>query len=167
MDSTFSSATDMSEPLACPLSEAAGTVQLTVERSGSAVLLQAAGEIDLFNVGTWRRLLAAVAAVTAAPGALVVDTGGLQFMAWCAFAVLAEQSACCRRRGVALYLVSRKSVVGRIVAAGRLQVELPCYRTVHGALVAHRDARQASTRSLPAYESASAPLWPAHSTPGG
>jgi hypothetical protein len=47
---------------------------------------------------TWQRLLNEAAAIMTPPDALVIDVTGLDFMACCAFAALAEAADRCRRR---------------------------------------------------------------------
>ena len=86
------------------------------------------------------------AGVTAAPGPLVVEITGLDFMGGCAYTVLAEQSGLCRRRGIRLCLVSNQAIVTRVVAAGRLEAELPCYRDVQAALDACHHTQPAQPR---------------------
>ena len=63
-----------------------------------------------------------------------VDVTGLDFMGCCAFAVLAEEAQRCHRRGIELRLVSRQSVVARIVDACGLGGVLPIYPTTDSAL---------------------------------
>ena len=88
-------------------------LRATTERRGLAVLLCAGGEIDASNVRTWRQIVRAAAHATAAPGPLVVDTSGLDFMAVCAFGVLVEASQQCRPRGIELRLVSSQPITAR------------------------------------------------------
>lgn len=108
------------------------------ERIGSGVLLRAAGSVDACNVALWRRLLRHAALATPAPGPLVIDTSELEFMGCCALVALAEESAQCRRRGTRLCVVSNRSIMARVVAAGGLQAELPLYPSVDAALDAER-----------------------------
>ena len=131
---TFHPGPHLSECLTPAINDAGRTLRVTVERSGSGVLLRVGGEVDASSEVTWKRLLGEVAAATAAPGPLVVDTNGLDFMGCAAFTVLAEQSAQCRRRGIELCLVSNQPIVARIIAAGRLEAELSFYRNVDAAL---------------------------------
>jgi anti-anti-sigma factor len=76
------------------------------------------------------------ATVTTAPGRLLIDTHGLDFMACCAFTALAEEADRCRRRGIRMCLVSRKPIVGRIITAGALGSPLRLYPDVKTALSA-------------------------------
>jgi hypothetical protein len=76
----------LSASLVAQMGGAGDTLQATIERSGSAVLLYAGGEVDAANESIWRRLLGEAAAATAAPGPLLIDTNGLDFMAGCAYA---------------------------------------------------------------------------------
>jgi anti-anti-sigma factor len=80
------------------------------ERSGSAVIVYTGGEVDAANEHTWRRLLGEAASAVAAPGPLVIDTDGLDFMGCCAFTALAEEADRCRRRGLDLRPVSGKPI---------------------------------------------------------
>ena len=112
----------------------------TTERRGLAVLLCAGGEIDASNVRTWRQIVRAAAHATAAPGPLVVDTSGLDFMPVCAFGVLVEASQQCRARGIELRLVSSQPITARIIAAARLQAELPLY--LHKSAALHPPPRR-------------------------
>lgn len=111
------------QPVAGP-GHPAKSLRVVLERCGSALLVHAGGSVDASNVVLWRRLVGEAAAVTAAPGPLIVETDGLEFMGVCAFAVLVEESASCRSRGVTLHLVSSQPVVSRIVTAAGLDTEL-------------------------------------------
>jgi anti-anti-sigma factor len=103
-------------------------------RRGPAVLIYAGGEIDACNEQTWRHLVSEAAGVVTAPGPLIVDVTGLDFMGCCAFAVLAEEAENLRRRGVELRLVSWQPFVARIVDACGLSGVLPLYPTADSAL---------------------------------
>ncbi|MBV8350192.1 MAG: anti-sigma factor antagonist, partial [Mycolicibacterium sp.] len=94
------------------------------------------GEVDIANDQIWRQLLCEAGALTAAPGPLVVDTNGLDFMASCAFTALAQQADQCRRRGFGLCLVSRQPIVDRWVASTGLTAQLPIYPSIDAALSA-------------------------------
>lgn len=109
-------------------------VRVVVERAGSALLVSAAGSVDASNVDVWRRLVAEAAAITEGPGPLIVDTSGLEFMGVCAFAVLAEESTRCHRRGISLRLVSSQPIAGRVVSATGLDNELSFCATIDEAL---------------------------------
>lgn len=109
-------------------------VRVVLERTGSALLVCAGGSVDASNVAVWRQLIGEAAAITAAPGPLVVDTSGLEFMAVCAFAALAEEATSCRRRGVRLCLVSSQPIVGRVIKAAGFDGELSFCATLDEAL---------------------------------
>ncbi|MGO9153324.1 anti-sigma factor antagonist [Mycobacterium sp.] len=126
----------LSTRLVYELGDPHSTLRATTDRSGSAVLIHAGGEIDACNEGTWRQLLEEAAAVVAAPGPFVVDVSGLDFMACCAFATLAEEAERCRERGIELRLVSHQPIVARIVESCGLSRMLPVYPTVDAALAA-------------------------------
>lgn len=126
----------LSSKLVYELGDPHSTLRATTDRRGPAVLIYAGGEIDACNEETWRHLVSEAAAVVAAPGPLVVDVSGLDFMGCCAFAVLAEQAQRCRERGVELRLVSLDQFVARIVDACGLGRTLPVYPTVDSALAA-------------------------------
>ncbi|WP_227371068.1 anti-sigma factor antagonist [Mycobacterium fragae] len=130
----------LSSRLISELAQARSTLRTTTERSGSAVIVNAGGELDASNEVTWRRLLSEAAAHAGPPGPLVVDTSGLDFMGCCAYAALAEEAERCRRRGLALRLVSSQPVVARIVAACGLSELLPVDATVDAALLASAPA---------------------------
>ena len=123
-------------------------LRATTERVGSAMMVHASGEIDASNVRTWRLLLRDTVRATAAPGPLIVETNGLDFMAVCAFSVLVEALEHCRNQGVQLRLVSSHPIVARIIAAVGLQSELPVYPHVRAALHKHLRTRpvEPSTR---------------------
>jgi anti-anti-sigma factor len=124
----------LSDSLSYALNAAGSRLRVTIETSGAAVLLRAGGEVDACNMAIWRWLLCEAAGVTTAPGPLLVETSGLDFMGCCAYTVLAEQSELSRRRGIRLCLVSNQPIVARVLAAGRLDAQLPCYRNVQAAL---------------------------------
>jgi anti-anti-sigma factor len=113
-----------------------GMLRITIERRGSAVVLYAGGAVDTSNEQVWQQLLGEAGAVTAAPGPLVIDTNGLDFMALCTFKALAQQADRCRRRSLGLRLVSRQPIVARWVARGGLTAKLPIYPSVDAALSA-------------------------------
>src|SRR5262249_2733877 len=106
------------------------------DRSGAAVLITAGGEIDACNEDTWRHLVSEAAALVTPPGPFIVDVSGLEFMACCAFSVLADEARRCRDRGVELRLISRQPIVARIVNACGLNDVLPIYPTADSALAA-------------------------------
>lgn len=124
----------LSSRLISELAQARSTLRTTTERSDSAVIVHAGGELDASNEAIWRHLLGEAAAAARPPGPLVVDTSGLDFIACCAFATLAEQAEHCRGRGVEMRLVSSQPVVKRIVAACGLSELLPVDSTVDAAL---------------------------------
>jgi anti-anti-sigma factor len=124
----------LSSRLISELAQARSTLRTTTERSDSAVIVHAGGELDASNEAIWRHLLGEAAAAARPPGPLVVDTSGLDFMACCAFATLAEQAERCRGHGVEMRLVSSQPVVKRIVAACGLSELLPVDSTVDAAL---------------------------------
>jgi anti-anti-sigma factor len=124
----------LSSRLISELAQARSTLRTTTERSDSAVIVHAGGELDASNEVTWRHLLGEAAAAARPPGPLVVDTNGLDFMACCAYATLAEEAHRCRGRGVELRLVSSHPVVKRIVGACGLSELLPVDSTVDAAL---------------------------------
>ena len=126
----------LSASLVAQMGGAGDTLQATIERSGSAVLLYAGGEVDAANESIWRRLLGEVATATAAPGPLLIDTNGLDFMAGCAYAALAEQADRCRIQGINLCLVSAQRIVARVVGVMKLDRQMPLYHNVDAALMA-------------------------------
>ncbi|MGD1282208.1 anti-sigma factor antagonist [Mycobacterium seoulense] len=124
----------LSTKLVYELGDPNSTLRATADRSGPAVLIYAGGEIDACNEHTWRQLVSEVAGIVIAPGPLVVDVTGLEFMGCCAFAVLADEAKRCKDRGVELRLVSREPIVARIVDACGLSALLPIYPTADSAL---------------------------------
>jgi anti-anti-sigma factor len=124
----------LSTRLVSELGESHSTLRATTDCNGPAVLIRAGGEIDAHNEHTWRHLVSEAAAVATPPGPFVVDVTGVDFMACCAFAVLADEAEWCRRRGVELRLVSSQPIVARIIKACGLTELLPIYRSVDSAL---------------------------------
>jgi anti-anti-sigma factor len=126
----------LSGRLISELAQARSTLRATTERSGLAVIVSAGGELDASNDATWRRLLSEASAAAGAPGPLVVDTSGLDFMGCCAYAALAEASERSRERGIEMRLVSNQPVVARVVRACGLSDLLPVDASVDEALTA-------------------------------
>ncbi|BBZ38915.1 anti-sigma factor antagonist [Mycobacterium conspicuum] len=132
----FSSPLMLSTRLVYELGDPNSTLRATTDRNGPSVIVYAGGEVDACNEHAWRRLLDEAAAGVAAPGPLVIDVSGLDFMGCCAFAALAEEAERCRGRGVELRLVSHDPMVARVVKACGLTPMLPMYPTVDAALAA-------------------------------
>lgn len=109
-------------------------VRVVVERNGSAVLVHAVGSVDASNAALWRQLIAEAAAITMPPGPLIVETSALEFMGLCAFAVLAEESAGCLRRGITLCLVSNQRLAVRVVTAAGLDTRMSFCTNIDDAL---------------------------------
>lgn len=126
----------LSSRLISELAQAHSSLRATTERSGEAVIVSAGGELDASNDAAWRHLLSEASAAAGPPGPLVIDTSGLDFMGCCAYAALAEEAERARERGVAVRLVSRQSVVTRIVRACGLSELLPVDVSVDAALAA-------------------------------
>jgi anti-anti-sigma factor len=124
----------LSASLRSELGDGLSGLRTTVERRGSAVIVYAGGEVDAANADTWGRLLREAAAAVLPPGPLVVDTDELDFMGCCAYEALADEAD--RRRGTDVCLVSRQSIVARVVAVGRLGTRLRVYTNVDDALAA-------------------------------
>jgi anti-anti-sigma factor len=124
----------LSTRLVYALGDPHSTLRATTDRSGPAVLITAGGEVDACNEHTWRQLVKEAASVVTAPGPFVVDVSGLDFIACCAFAVLADEAERCRRRGIALRVVAKQPIVERIVKACGLDALLPIYPTADSAL---------------------------------
>ncbi|OSC36588.1 anti-sigma factor antagonist [Mycobacterium decipiens] len=124
----------LSTRLVYELGDPRSALRATTDRSGAALLIHAGGEVDACNEHIWRQLVSEAAAGVTAPGPFIVDVNGLDFMGCCAFAVLADEAQRCRQRGVDLRLVSRQSIVARIVKACALSRVLPIYPTVDSAL---------------------------------
>lgn len=124
----------LSTKLVYELGDPHSTLRATADRSGSAVLVYAGGEVDACNEHTWRQLITEAASGVTGPGPFVVDVTGLVFMGCCAFAVLAEAAERCRDRGIELRLVSCEPLVTRIVDACGLGGVLPVYPTADSAL---------------------------------
>ena len=116
----------LSTRLVSDLGDEHSTLRATTDRNGAAVLIHAGGEIDACNEDIWRQLVSEAAHLATAPG--------VDFMACCAFAVLAEEAERCQRRGVELRLVSRQPIVARIVRACGLSGVLPVYSTADAAI---------------------------------
>jgi anti-anti-sigma factor len=126
----------LSAKLISALNNPRGVLRTVAQRDGSAVTVHAGGEVDAANEHSWHQLLREAAAATPAPGPLVIDVDGLDFMGCCAFTALAEEADRCRRRGIRMCLVSRKPIVGRIISAVALSSQLPVYPDADTALSA-------------------------------
>ena len=124
----------LSTRLVYELGDPHSTLRATTDRSGPAVLINAGGEVDAHNEHTWQQLIREAAGVVTPPGPFVIDVNGLDFMACCAFAVLADEAERCRRRGIELRLVARQPLVGRVLKACGLTDLLPTYPTTDSAL---------------------------------
>jgi anti-anti-sigma factor len=98
------------------------------------VVVHVGGDIDASNEAVWQRLVKRSAAISIAPGPFVIDIRELEFLGSCAYAVLAQESVRCRRRGVNLRLVRSQPIVARTIAACGLRRLLPMYTTVETAL---------------------------------
>lgn len=109
-------------------------LRAVTECTGSAVVVHVGGDIDASNEVAWQRLVSKSAAIAIAPGPFVIDIRDLDFMGSCAYAVLAQESVRCRRRGVNMRLVSNQPIVARTIAAGGLRRLIPLYATVETAL---------------------------------
>src|ERR1700742_2264863 len=99
----------LSAQLVAELGDPHSTLRAITQRTGPIVIIQAGGEVDASNEHTWSRLVAEAAAVAPRPGPFIVAGNNLEFMACCAFTVLAAEAERCRRRGVELRLVSCES----------------------------------------------------------
>jgi anti-anti-sigma factor len=124
----------LSTRLVVDLADEHSKLRATTDRNGPAVLIHTGGEIDASNEDTWRQLVSEAARLATAPGPFIVDVTGLDFMACCAFAVLAEEAKRCQSRGVELRLVTRQPIVARIVKACGLSGVLPIYPSADAAL---------------------------------
>ena len=124
----------LSSRLISGLARARSTLRATTERCGSAVIVSAGGELDASNDELWRRLLSEACAAVSPPGLFVIDASGLDFMACCAYAALAEEAERARRRGIDVRLVSSQPVVSRIVRACGLSELLPVDDNIDAAL---------------------------------
>jgi anti-anti-sigma factor len=111
-----------------------GGLRAVTECDGSAVVVHVGGDVDAGNEAVWQRLVNRSAGIAIAPGPFVIDVRDLEFMGSCAYAVLAQAAARCKRRGVSIRLVSSQPVVARTIAACGLHRLLPLYPTVEMAL---------------------------------
>jgi anti-anti-sigma factor len=102
----FTTRLAFSTELVAELGDTRSRLRAVAQRSKSAVIVHAGGEVDAFNEETWRRLIGEAARATRSPGPLVVDVNGLDFMSCCAFGVLADEADRCSERHVALHVVS-------------------------------------------------------------
>jgi anti-anti-sigma factor len=125
-----------STKLVSELGEPRSGLRATTDRRGPALLIYAGGDVDASNEHTWRQLVDEAAKLATAPGPFVVDVTGLDFMACCAFAVLADTAERCLTRGVEMRLVTGEPIVRRIVDACGLSSTLPIYPTVDHAVSA-------------------------------
>lgn len=132
----FYSAPQLSDRLAAVGQRADNTLRLTAVRNDSATLLSVRGEIDAVNADAWACALEMAAAVTDAPGCLLVDARDLDFMGLVALVALTEQSRRCRRRGIELCVISTQPIVTRVIAACGWQGDISVYASVGSALEA-------------------------------
>ncbi len=133
-DTTSTAALTLSTRLVSELGDPHSKLRATTGRVGEAVLVNAGGEVDACNEHTWHQLVREAAVGVTAPGPLVIDVTGLEFMGCCAFMALADEAVRCRSRGVELRLVSGEPLVGRVVKACGLGGVLPLYPTADAAL---------------------------------
>ena len=133
---SFLTQVTLSARLVSELGDPHSTLRATTQRNGPAVVVRAGGEVDASNEHTWHQLVSEAAAVATQPGPFVIDVNGLDFMACCAFAVLADEAERCRHRGVQLRLVSCEPGVARVVEACNLSDVLPVHPTTDSALSA-------------------------------
>lgn len=129
-----SSPAPSSTRLSSQVSDPHNGLRAVTECSGSAVVVHVGGDIDASNETIWQRLVNRSAAIAIAPGPFVIDVRELDFLGSCAYAVLAQESVRCRRRGVSLRLVSNQPIVARTIAACGLRRLLPMYSSVEAAL---------------------------------
>ncbi|SPM38216.1 Anti-anti-sigma regulatory factor (antagonist of anti-sigma factor), partial [Mycobacterium numidiamassiliense] len=130
----FTTRVTLSAALIAELGAPRSGLKAIAQRSDSAVIINAAGEVDAFNEDIWRQLIGEAAAAAEPPGALVIDVNDFDFLGCCAFHVLADEARRCRERGVAVRLVSRSPTVARYVAACGFDGILPVLPTAVAAL---------------------------------
>jgi anti-anti-sigma factor len=138
----FTTRLTLSAPLAAELGAARSRLRAAAQRSESAVIINAGGEVDAFNEECWRDLIRETASAAEPPGSFIIDVNDFDFLGCCAFETLAEEAARCRSRGVALRLVSRDPAVARVVAACGFDEILPLYPTAVSALSASAQRRE-------------------------
>lgn len=126
----------LSANLVSALNNPRSVLRTIAQRDGTTVTVYVGGEVDAANEHSWQQLLREAAAATTPPGPLVIDTDGLDFMGGCAFTALAEEADRCRCRGIRMCLVSRRPVVGRIIAAAAPGSRLRLYPNIDTALSA-------------------------------
>lgn len=114
----------------------AGRLAVDVGRRDRAVVVDVRGELDAYSMPMWWRITREAAAHAAAPGTVVVDITGLDFIAGGPLAALADLTDGCRNRGVNLVVLSRASVVQRMVAVTGLDKRLVVCATLGAALAA-------------------------------
>ena len=145
--STFYPGLRLSKCLAAALIDPHSMLRITAERVGSAVVVHAGGEIDARNTTTWRCVLDEVTAAAVAPGPVVIDLDGLDFLSCSAFAALSEAADRCRSQGIPLRLVSTRSAVDRVLAATGGQDQLPVFGDVWAAVETENTPAAASLDS--------------------
>jgi anti-anti-sigma factor len=114
----------------------AGRLAVDVGRRDRAVVVDVRGELDAYTMPAWWRITCEAAAHAAAPGTVVVDITGLDFIAGGPLGALADLTDACRKRGVALVVLSRAPVVQRIAAVTGLDKRLVVRATLRAALAA-------------------------------
>ena len=138
---SFPTQVKLSARLVAELGDPHSTLRATTQRNGPVVIVRAGGEVDASNEHIWHQLVGEAAAVATQPGPFVVDVNGLAFMGCCAFAVLAAEAERCRRRGIALRLVSCDPAVARVIEACNLRDVLSPHPTTDAALKTTRARR--------------------------
>lgn len=114
--------------------DGASRFEVDVESLGAKTVLRVRGDVDISNLASWRCVLAEASNATAPDGVLVVDVDAAGFLGLCTFTALAVLSEVCRRRDIALRLVSAKPSIARIVALCQWENELPVFPTVSAAV---------------------------------
>lgn len=142
MAEPFATRLALSAHLVAELGDAQSRLRAAAQRSDSAVIVNAGGEVDACNEDSWRNLIRETASAAEPPGLFIVDVNDIAFMGCCALEVLADEAERCRNRGVTLRLVSRKPAIARFVAACGLEEVLPVHPTAVSALSAPAQRRE-------------------------
>jgi anti-anti-sigma factor len=130
----FTTRVTLSAALIAELGDARSRLKATAQRSDSAVIVNAGGEVDAFNEHIWRRLIGEAAAAAEPPGVLVIDVNDFDFLGCCALHVLTDEAQRCRERGIGVRLVSRRPTTARHIAACGFTGILPVHPTAVAAL---------------------------------
>jgi len=108
---------------------------VTTEVRGHAVIVRAAGEVDMTTSSVLERgLTAARETAGSAPGAVVIDLDGVQFFGSAGIALLVAARQACLEQGTPLHVVATDPIVLRPIQVTGLEQVFDIVATVDDAL---------------------------------